>query len=122
MRTATSSLLIVLVAFVLLLTGRSLAQQKPAGAYNSQIKYAGEYKSNILFTRHSKKDTWQRKLHMDRLRRVSCQDALDHLNSEGKWQGTLKPDGSCGNVSIESPEWALGNRINYDNALEQPGN
>ena len=53
------------------------------------------------------------------LQKISCQDALDQLNSEGKWQGSLNPDGSCGINSIESPEWATGNRINYDEGSGQ---
>jgi hypothetical protein len=53
---------------------------------------------------------------------VTCQDALDHLNLVGKWRGSLNPDGSCGRSSIESPEWATGNRINYDEASGQRAN
>lgn len=97
-----------------------VAQQKNQAAlvngYHPQVNYQGEYRSNLLFVRFSQKDFWRRQPNLDSLQRVSCQNALDHLNSDGKWQGSLNPDGSCGKNTVESPEWATGNRLNYDEA------
>lgn len=114
-------LLVMLVPALFAVSG--VAQQKNRAAlgngYHPQAKYQGEYKSNLIFCRHTQKDTWRRQFHLDSFQNISCQRALDQLNSEGKWQGSLNPDGSCGINSIESPEWATGNRINYDEGSGQ---
>ncbi len=85
-------------------------------SYRPQVNYQGAYKSNLIFFRYTKRDAWRRKPRMDSLQSVSCQNALDRLNSIGKWQGRLNPDGSCERNNNEAPEWATGNRINYDEA------
>jgi hypothetical protein len=121
---------IILVLLLMLVfaffVGSGVAQQKNQAAngngYNPQVTYSGDYKSTLLFFRFTKNDGWRRLPHMDRLRSISCQDALNHLNSEGKWQGSLNPDGSCGTSSIESPQWAIGNLLNYDESLGQAQN
>ena len=114
-KTVLMMLVMIVLAF---LVGTGVADQKNQApivkGYNPLIIYTGNYKSVLLFFRHTATDSWQRKLHMDRLRNVSCQDALNHLNSVGLWKGSLNPDGSCGPTSVESPEWATGNRLNYD--------
>ena len=121
------TVLIILVMLVLaFFAGNGVAQQinkAPMGkGYNSQVIYPGAYKSVLLFFKNNTTDSWRRKPHMDRLRIISCQDALNHLNNEGKWQGTLNPDGSCGVSSTESPLWATGNRLNYDQLAGATGN
>ncbi|HTF99568.1 MAG TPA: hypothetical protein VK654_03150 [Nitrospirota bacterium] len=104
----------------------SVAQQKNKTSlgtgYDPQTVYKGEYKWNLLLFRLSKDDFWRRQPRMERLRHVTCEDALKHLNAEGRWQGNLKSDGSCGNYTVdvkELPEWATGNRINYDQLIDQ---
>ncbi len=119
--------LVLVAMFVLAFSpGSSIAQQNNQAVigsrYNPQVQYPGENKTNLLFFRYTKNDAWRRLLHMDRLRYVSCQDALNHLNSEGKWQGSLNPNGSCGRNSVESPEWITGNRLNYDESTGQTEN
>jgi len=116
-------LLVMLITAFFAVSGG--AQQKNKAAWNDyhpEVKYQGAYKSSLIFFRYTQKDAWRRKPHMDSLQSVSCQNALDHLNSEGKWQGLLNPDGSCGMSNIESPEWATGNRINYDEVSGQRAN
>ncbi|MGC1456022.1 MAG: hypothetical protein WA946_12625 [Nitrospirota bacterium] len=116
--------LVTLVASFFALSG--VAQQNNTAAsgsgYRPQVKYEGTYKSNLIFFKYTPKDVWRRQPYMDTLQRVSCQDALDHLNFVGKWRGNLNQDGSCGGSSSESPEWATGNRINYDEASGQRAN
>jgi hypothetical protein len=117
-------LLVMVVSVVFAVSG--VAQQKntalPGAGYRPQVNYQGAYKSNLIFFRYSKKDAWRRKPRMDSLKSVSCQNALDRLNSIGKWQGNLNPDGSCGGNNNEAPEWATGNRINYDEASGRSSN
>jgi hypothetical protein len=117
-------LLAMLVPALFAVSG--VAQQKNQAAlgngYHPQVNYPGDYSPNLLFVRFSQRDFWRRQPHLDSLQSVSCQDALDHLNSQGKWQGSLNPDGSCGKNNVESPEWATGNRINYDEARGQTVN
>lgn len=122
------NILLVLLALLVpvLFAVGSVAQQKNQAAlgygYHPQVNYQGEYRTNLVFFRYTQKDVWRRKPHVDSLQGISCQNALEHLNSEGKWQGSLNPDGSCGKNNIESPEWATGNRINYDEASGQGSN
>jgi len=99
--------------------GSKGAVVKPGAAYNPKIDYAGDYRPMIVFFRNSSNDNWHRRPRLDRLRRITCQDALDALNKTGLWRGDLNLDGSChGTPGIESPEWALGNRLNYDEGLQ----
>jgi hypothetical protein len=120
------SLLLIAILVLAFFAGIGVAQQKNqakiGNGYQPQVKYPGNYKSNLLFFKYTKKDSWRRQPNMDLLKYVSCQDALNHFNSEGKWQGSLKPDGSCGWSSVESPEWATGNWINYDALAGQTEN
>jgi len=119
-------LLLLAILILTFFTSIGIAQQKNqakiGNGYQHQVKYQGNYKSNLLFFKYTKKDAWRRQPNMDLLQNVYCQDALNYLNSVGKWQGSLKPDGSCGWSSIESPEWATGNRINYDALAGQTEN
>jgi hypothetical protein len=105
-----------------LLTGAAGAQQqagkdvimRAGDTYNPKIVYSGNHGGNILFMKNSKQAPWRRIPGLDRLRQVTCADALMHLQQEGTWQGHLNLDGSCGSLG-EPSDWAMGNRINYDN-------
>ena len=55
---------------------------------------------------------------LDRLAKITCREALAQLKRNGTWEGSLNADGSCG-TSADPGYWALGNRLNYDEALEQ---
>jgi hypothetical protein len=105
-----------------LFAGSGFAQQKgqtePGNGYEPKVTYAGQYQGNVVFFRYSKKDFWRRRPSMDLLRNVRCQDALDHLTTEGKWRGRLDQYGSCESNSSEAPEWTVGNRLNYDELLQ----
>jgi hypothetical protein len=117
-------------AFILVLLGSivfngvSAAEQKGQGqkgkvpAYDPLILYPGEHQADVLLFRNPGSIVWQRIPRLDQLRNLSCKDALDHLMSEGKWQGHLRPDGSCGSPA-EPSDWIMGNRLNYEDALEQ---
>lgn len=117
-------LLLMLVTAFFAVSGVAQQNNKAlsGSGYRPQVKYEGTYKSNLIFFKYTQKDVWRRQPYMDNLQRVSCQDALDHLNFVGKWQGNLNPDGSCGGSSSESLEWATGNRINYDEASGRRAN
>jgi hypothetical protein len=116
-------LLVVLVPAFFAVSGVAQQKKRALGyGYQPQVQYQGEYKSNLIFFRYTQNDTWRRQPHMDSLQSITCQYALDRLNTDGKWQGRLKSDGSCGNNNEESPEWATGNRINYDTGSGQSVN
>jgi hypothetical protein len=92
---------------------------KPGDLYNPVIVYAGDYEANELLFKNSQKDTvWRSVPKLNMLSRVTCSDAVAHLERDGRWQGYLKSDGSCGPTS-EPADWALGNRLNYEEAFEQ---
>ncbi len=114
-------LLVMLVPPLFAVSG--VAQQKQQGGagngYHPQAKYQGEYKSNLIFLQTYAKRYLATSIRTGQLSETILSSALDQLNSEGKWQGSLNPDGSCGINSIESPEWATGNRINYDEGSGQ---
>lgn len=103
------------------------AVEKPAvfsdnndtAVYISGASYNGEYIKTRLYYHNPNSAAWLRMSESDNyLDVVTCQDALVSLGKNGKWQGHLKQDGSCG--SKEEPSYfALGNRINYDISLDQ---
>lgn len=95
-------------------------QQRPGNRlaiYNPAIIYTGDYQPDVLLFKNPWTIDWQRIPKLDHLRNVKCQDALNHLNLEGRWKGHLNPDGSCGSQA-EPADWAIGNRLNYENDLE----
>lgn len=95
------------------------AGKKIGPVYNPAITYPGEYETNMILFKNSPKDTiWRRIPNLDRLWKVTCPDALAHLKQEGKWEGHLRLDGSCGSIA-EPADWSMGNRRNYDEALEE---
>ena len=118
------TVLILIIALVLgLYAGSTSAQQKGesgdikgGGVYNADTRYPGAYENDALLFRNSLKDTiWRSIPNFSRLYKVTCVDALTHLKTEGKWQGHLKPDGSCGSTA-EPAIWVMGNRLNYEGA------
>lgn len=111
--------LLVLVAMFVLafFAGSGNAQQKnqatSGNGYNGQIKYPGFYQADLLYVKINGSKIIQAIPHHDRLKYVTCSDALDHLHREGKWLGHLNPDGSCATYD-EPAEYTMGNRLNYD--------
>ncbi len=93
---------------------------KAGAAYNPNIVYAGNFKEDLLFCKYEDSDIWRRVERLDRLRYVTCADALQQLRQQGTWKGHLNVnDGSCGPVG-EPLDWATGNWINYnDQVLKQ---
>jgi hypothetical protein len=88
-----------------------------SGVYNSAVIYPGEHPADALLFKNPRSVYWQRLPKMNRISQVTCSEALAQLNSEGKWQGRLKRDGSCGNPA-EPQDWILGNRLNYEESLQ----
>ena len=107
-------LFLMVVAVSWLIAGIVSAGQKDQGGYDPAVTYAGYYQSDVLYVKNSGSKIIQAIPHFDRLNYVKCSDALDHLSRDGKWQGHLKPDGSCGSYD-EPAQYTLGNRLNYDN-------
>jgi hypothetical protein len=85
------------------------------GPYNSAQPYAGAYTPKALFFKNPGNTYWQR-VADDYLKRVKCPNAMDHLRRDGLWKGHLKKDGSCGPLD-EPSDWAVGNRLNYEDML-----
>ncbi|HTP05653.1 MAG TPA: hypothetical protein VMM54_10945 [Nitrospirota bacterium] len=85
------------------------------GPYNPAKQYAGSATSKGLFFKNPGSVYWQR-VADDYLKRVKCPDAIDHLRRTGLWKGHLGQDGSCGPLD-EPSDWAVGNRLNYEEML-----
>lgn len=115
----------VILIFCSFSTGIILAepgsQRGPAvmGNYNPAVTYPGVHAAaEILFKNRATSTTWQSVPVLRRLQKVTCSDAVAHLQREGKWHGHLNSDGSCGSIA-EPVEWILGNRLNYDEAQKE---
>lgn len=107
-------LLLTMIAVTWLMAGAVIAEQNGrSGAYSPAVTYAGSYQSDCLYVRNNGSKIIRDIPQLDRLRHVTCPDAKDHLNRDGKWQGHLAPGGSCGSYS-EPAEYLMGNRLNYD--------
>jgi hypothetical protein len=85
------------------------------GPYNPAQRYNGSYTPKALFYKNPGSTYWQR-VADDFLRRVKCPNAMDHLRKDGLWKGHLNKDGSCGPLD-EPSDWAVGNRLNYEEML-----
>jgi hypothetical protein len=115
--------LMVMMVLVIGAAGAVAAEpNRPGGegrapVYIPKAIYPGDYNPDVLMYRNPGSDAWQRVHNLDRLRHVACRDALEQLQREGKWQGHLNPDGTCGSTA-EPSDWILGNRLNYDDSLE----
>jgi hypothetical protein len=91
---------------------------RPGAVYNPSTVYAGDYDTDmVLFKNDSKDMTWRRISNLDQLSKITCPQAQEQLKREGRWQGHLNLDGSCGST-YEPADWTLGNRLNYEEALE----
>lgn len=108
-----------MVALTLLLfSGLAHATEKITGPYNPAIQYPGEHPADVVLFKNPKSEAWQLIPKVDRLLKVKCGAALNQLNREGRWQGRLRPDGSCGS-SAEPVDWITGNRLNYESLLQE---
>lgn len=105
--------LIVLTAFE-----QQNAMSAPAVSYDPAAVYTGDYQPDVLLCRNAGSDIWQRIRRLDRIQNVTCPAAIDLIKSQGRWRGRLNLDGSCG-AAAEPADWALGNRLNYENLEEQ---
>ena len=117
------TLLVFITVLILAFSTKALAQQKSrttGNGYQAQINYPGDYQSNVLYVRNNGATIIQAIPHLDHLKDVTCYDALAYLKREGRWQGHLMPDGSCGSYD-EPAEYTMGNRLNY-NELQSPIN
>jgi hypothetical protein len=123
MRKKTAISLLVVGAFIICATAAAAAEpRKPGGeaqtkVYNPKLTYPGNYNPDVLLFRLADGHGWQRVTGLDRLRRVACRDALEKLQTVGRWQGHLNPDGTCGSTA-EPSDWIMGNRLNYEDSLE----
>jgi hypothetical protein len=102
-------------------TGPSLAEDIPAilkRTYNPVVSYPGKFENSVLYFRNSNKSNWMRGEISRFPDAVSCHDAIVHINRTGLWKGHFKSDGSCGPTG-EPTDWALGNRLNYEAAMQQ---
>jgi hypothetical protein len=123
MRTRTAIPLLAIAALLICAIAADAAEpRRPGGeaqtkVYNPKFTYPGDYNPDVLLFRITESHGWQRVSGLDRLRRVACREALEQLQTEGRWQGHLNPDGTCGSTA-EPSEWITGNRLNYEDSLE----
>lgn len=119
------SLLACLIVLVVSTSDIIAAEKTPAyndrheATYLPNVKYKGEFIQTRLYYHNPRSAVWRSMSDSDNYRDVvTCFSALVALENTGKWQGHLRHDGSCG--PLEEPSYfALGNRINYDIALDQ---
>jgi hypothetical protein len=108
----------IVIAGTVMAEPRGQGKEGAVPAYDPLIVYPGDYQADALLFRNPGTMVWQTIPRLERLQNVSCKDALDHLTGEGKWQGHLRPDGSCGSRA-EPSDWIMGNRLNFEDALAQ---
>jgi len=88
-------------------------ERSTKNVYNPSQVYTGSYEPDIVYYRPSQKTFWRRGLNDTFPANVSCPGALKSLSRSGLWKGHFRPDGSCGPTD-EPSEWAVGNRLNFD--------
>ena len=88
------------------------------GPYNPAVTYPGDYGADGLLVKNVGSQMWFSIPQLGRIQNVTCPDAVDHLTSEGTWKGHLNLDGSCGTFD-EPAQWATGNWMNYNDAVEE---
>jgi hypothetical protein len=104
----------LLLLFALLASSAPIAGAwAAADPYNPALKYSGKYTADLLYYQNPGNPIWNHGFKFTYPKGVLCKDALKHFMSNGKWQGHLRSDGSCG-PTAEPAEWAVGNRLNYD--------
>lgn len=85
--------------------------------YHANSIYKGDYIPEALYYRERKTQPWMHASATDNyLLTVKCSKALDRLTVDGRWQGNLNKDGSCGAVA-EPTYFVLGNRLNYEDSV-----
>jgi hypothetical protein len=81
--------------------------------YDQKKVYPGSYDTNVTYYRPSKKTFWRPGLNGFFPENVRCLKALNSLMQSGLWKGNLINEGDCGPID-EPAEWAVGNRLNFD--------
>jgi len=111
----------MLVSGICLLASVAAAEPQGQGSpgtapYNPAAVYTGAYVTGSIYYRNPGATVWTRVTQPGSLKKISCGNALSHLQREGAWKGHLNPDGSCGPTS-EPSDWAVGNWLNYQDSL-----
>ena len=88
-------------------------ERSTMNVYNPSQVYTGSYEPDIVYYRPSQKTFWRRGLNDTFPANVSCPGALKNLMRSGLWKGNILLNGTCV-VTDEPCEWAVGNRLNFD--------
>ncbi len=108
--------LVVLVGAPFVTAGFAASSvSQPKKPYDPSQLYPGPFVNNSVYFKPYATGNWMRGLNGYFPSNVVCYDALWHLKTTGQWSGHIKLDGSCGTVGEPAP-WAVGNRLNYDDA------
>jgi len=80
--------------------------------YDPMMMYPGDYESDVAYTRYPN-SSWRQGLNGVFSEAIVCPEALKSLRQTGLWRGNFGRGGTCGPPG-EPAEWALGNRLNFD--------
>jgi len=93
-------------------SAENLGQYQKRG-YNPSQVYSGSYEPEIVYYRPSQKTFWRRGLNGTFPENVNCPEALNSLMRGVLWKGRINLKGACRETD-EPSEWAVGNRLNFD--------
>ncbi|RQW88636.1 MAG: hypothetical protein EHM79_05305 [Geobacter sp.] len=80
--------------------------------YDPSKVYSGDFVSDVAYSRYPK-SAWRQGLNGTYSDVIVCPEALRSLRQTGLWRGNFGPGGTCGPLG-EPAEWALGNRLNFE--------
>jgi len=105
---------LLLVLSLLFLPGPVTAEDKDLAGpeYEAERTYTGHYPADGLYMRRSVQKAYVPHYALVRLEQVDCNDARRSLTEDGRWQGNLNANGSCGDPA-EPASWVIGNYLNY---------
>ena len=109
---------ITLLVTTIALTAPLYGAWAGAAGYNPAMTYEGKYTKDVVYLRNRNNPNWYQGRRGVYPQNVLCRDALRSFSINGKWKGHFRADGSCGSTA-EPTEFALGNRLNYDDSVKR---
>jgi hypothetical protein len=90
-----------------------IAFAAPGQSYYYFKNYDGPFAAERIYQLHSQTDIFYPSSRFETLADISCATARRGLKNNGRWVGNLSEAGDCLG-SIEAPEYALGNLLNFE--------
>lgn len=115
-RTVTYLLLFAFLAAAAMVVPVAAAEVLPPlgkdTTYNPTKVYPGSFESDVAYYRYPKTE-WRQGFNGTFSEVIVCHDALKSFRQTGLWKGNFGRGGTCGPPG-EPAEWALGNRLNFE--------